>query len=536
MRFFFFVLFFSAQANWAEQTFTTLSVREKIGQLFFAAAASGVTHQEEILSSALRFSSYNLAPEYIETLITKYHIGGLIFLYKSTPEKQIDRTNYCQSISSIPLLIAQDCEWGLSMRLDDTIQFPHAMTLGALADSSLIYEVGKEIGRQCKAIGVHLVCGPVVDVNNNPLNPVINNRSFGDSPEKVAQCSTLFIKGLQESGVLACAKHFPGHGDTSVDSHCDLPVIKHSQEHLEKIELYPFKKVIASGIDAIMTGHLLVPAFDDEIATLSYPIITTLLQKQLKFNGLVVTDGMGMRAIGKKYSGAQAALKAFLAGNTIILCPLQVEDAIDAIEKAVLTNPDHMKLLDIQVLKILKTKEQLHLHTNRFIEKEKALNSLHTDKALGLKKETFSQAVTLVKNNGIVPLQKKDNVALVCCGKSNTTIIQNAFNCPYYNETIPEEAIAHYDTFIITLFGMNKYKQKNFGIAQETINLLKKLSTKKIILVIFGSPYSLSLCSTQDAIIIAYQDVPETQQAVTEIIQGTRQAKGILPVLTAHTC
>jgi len=385
----------SLQGNWAQQTFESMTLQEKIGQMFVVAAASCFDKNEETLSSALFKSPYKMDPEYIRYLIQNHHIGGLIFLYQSTPEKQIDFTNEYQRLSKYPLLIAQDCEWGLSMRLDDTISFPRNMTLGTLTNRHLIYEVGKEIGKQCKAIGVHLNCAPVVDVNNNPNNPVINTRSFGSDKETVAECATLMMHGMQDAGILTCAKHFPGHGDTSTDSHLTLPVINHSKERLHNLELYPFKELIKEGVDTVMMAHLNVLAFDASgiSSSLSKNIVTNILQKELGFNGLVLTDGLGMQAITNHCNGAQAALQAFKAGNTILLCPLDVSEAIQAIEQFVKEDPYYLELLTKNVLKILNTKERLGIHKNRLINKEEALKQLHTKEAYALKEKILQASI-----------------------------------------------------------------------------------------------------------------------------------------------
>jgi beta-glucosidase-like glycosyl hydrolase len=254
-------------------------------------------------------------------------------------------------------MIGQDCEWGLSMRLDllpnKVVKYPKNMTLGAIQDLNLIYTLGQEIGKQCQKIGLHVNFAPVIDVNNNPQNPVINMRSFGDDPCKVSLYAQKLIQGMQEN-IMCCVKHFPGHGDTTTDSHLDLPIINHKLDHLENFELYPFKQAIKNQINAIMVGHLLVPSLDDQISTFSPKIISQTLKDKLNFNGLVFTDALGMQALTKYYTNAQITVKALQAGADILLCPVDVKESIDAIKKAI--NDKILTIEDIEqkVKKILR--------------------------------------------------------------------------------------------------------------------------------------------------------------------------------------
>ena len=291
--------------SWAERTLNAMNLKEKIGQLFVIAAASCFDQPEESLASAMAKSAQNMDPEYVEHLIKDYHVGGLLFLFKSTPDKQVNFMNRYYALSKYPMWTFQDLEWGLSMRLYQTVRFPRNMTLGAIQDNKLLYEFGNEVGRQCKVIGVDMNLAPVVDVNNNSANPVISDRSLGENPEVVAQKAISILQGMDDANVLTCAKHFPGHGDTNVDSHLALPTITHDKKRLHEVELLPFKKIIAARIvPAIMNAHLQVPAYDSREHTpssLSKAIVTDLLKDELGFNGLVMTDGLGMKAVSHYY-------------------------------------------------------------------------------------------------------------------------------------------------------------------------------------------------------------------------------------------
>lgn len=346
-----------------------LTLDQKIGQLFMVAAVV----DEEIAKDFMQCKPYRLDKEYIEYLIMQYHIGGVIYLGKSDAEKQIQRTQHFQRLSTIPLLIGQDLEPGRVGigRLDNMKSFMNNQQLGQQNDLAITYQTGVEIGNLCKQLGVHINFAPVADVNNNPNNPVINDRSFGDNPELVIQHAIAFAQGLQNVGIIACAKHFPGHGDTNVDSHYDLPLIPHDKTRLHNIELYPFKKLIAAEIPAIMVGHLEVPAFENKEklpSSLSKKIVTDLLQNELGFKGLVITDSLHMYGVTKYFNPGEYELYGLLAGNDILLCPFDVPAAVAAIKQAITDNLITEKKIDYHVAKILRVKQlvcntTLHPHS-----------------------------------------------------------------------------------------------------------------------------------------------------------------------------
>lgn len=544
--------FLQQESSWAQETLASLTLRQKIGQLFVVAAASDFEQPNEILASSMQASPYTMDEEYVSSLIQNYQVGGVIFLYKSSPEKQRALTEKFQQLSSIPLLIAQDCEWGLAMRLDKdpskVVRYPHNMTLGAITDENTIYELGYEIGQQCKAVGVHLCLAPVVDVNNNPDNPVIHDRSFGDDPAKVARYGTLFAHGLHDAGMLACAKHFPGHGDTITDSHLELPVIKHDKKRLEQIELFPFKKVIQAGISAVMTAHLSVPAFDltpQQPATMSYPIVTELLKNKMNFQGLVITDGLGMRAVTLHYKPGELELAALLAGNDIVLCPLDVAQATILIEEAVITGRMSQSDLDARVLKILKTKawafEQQKKFTHSNID-----DFLIRPEACALQKKAYQEAVTVVKQSPDIIFGQDllEKSCVIQIGKMPENIFSQeckkyTHNAHIYNAALPDndmeaclQTTENNNTVIIALGQMNKSAKEDYGIAKNSFELIKKLKAqeKTVIVVVFGTPYSLSRLDQADSLMIAYEDAQQAQEAAAHVLSGMVQATGKLPV------
>jgi beta-N-acetylhexosaminidase len=350
------------QINSMELSTNNLTLDQKIGQLFMVATVA----DEEVAKDFLSKKSYRMDKEYITELITQYHIGGIIYLGKSDTEKQIERTQYFQNISAIPLLIGQDLEPGRVgiSRLQAMECFFNNKALGELNEKDKTYKTGFKIGQYCKKLGVHINFAPVADVNNNPNNPVINDRSFGDNPELVTQHAIAFAQGLRDAGIIACAKHFPGHGDTTVDSHFDLPLITHDKNRLHAIELYPFKKLIAENIPAIMVGHLEVPAFEEQPklpSSLSKKIVTDLLQKELGFTGLVITDSLHMYGVTKYFNPGEYELYGLLAGNDILLCPFDVPAAVAAIKQAITDNRVSEEAINAHVEKILRVKNSLQI-------------------------------------------------------------------------------------------------------------------------------------------------------------------------------
>ncbi|RLD70487.1 MAG: hypothetical protein DRJ10_20310, partial [Bacteroidetes bacterium] len=300
--------FVDLKNRWVDSVFQSLNLEEKIAQLVTVAAYSnkGEEHKQTV-----------------ENLIKRYKVGGLIF-FQGGPVRQVNLTNYYQSISNVPLLIAMDAEWGVDMRLDSVAKFSRQMLMGAVQKDKWIYEFGSEVGRQCKRLGVHVNFAPVIDINNNPLNPVINSRSFGEDRLNVAKKGLAYMYGMQEQHVIATAKHFPGHGDTDSDSHKTLPVITHSVQRIDSLELFPYKYLINQGLAAVMVAHLNIPSLDStkfSASSLSYNVVTKLLKNDLNFKGLVFTDALGMKGVSAYNSPGGTALKAFLAGVDILLMP-----------------------------------------------------------------------------------------------------------------------------------------------------------------------------------------------------------------------
>jgi len=309
-----------AREEWVENTFNSLTQDQRIAQLFMIRAHS------------------NKGPDHIAKvtkLVRDYQVGGLCF-FQGTPEKQAELTNKYQQLSKVPLMISMDAEWGLGMRLKaSTISFPHNLTLGAIQDNNLLYDMGQEVARQCRRLGVHVNFAPVVDINNNKANPVINYRSFGEDRYNVAAKSYMYMKGMQDGQLMACAKHFPGHGDTNVDSHYDLPIINHDMARLDSIEMFPFRLLAQHGMQSMMIAHLHVPAIDattNRPTTLSPRAVNEILKEEIGFDGLIFTDGLGMKGVTKHYRAGEVEAKALIAGNDILLLPQDVPAALKEIK------------------------------------------------------------------------------------------------------------------------------------------------------------------------------------------------------------
>ena len=332
-------VFLSDSTQWADSVIATLSQDERIAQLFMVAAYS---NKDE------------LHKQQITDLVRDYKIGGVMFL-QGGPLRQANFTNYLQQHAKVPLMISIDAEWGVAMRLDSALRFPWQMTLGAIEDTTLIYDMGVEVARQCKLLGIHINFAPVVDVNSNPKNPIINNRSFGENPVKVAKMGVAYMKGMQDNYVLACAKHFPGHGDTDTDSHKTLPVVNHLKYRLEKVELVPFKKLINNGLGSVMVAHLNIPALDDAkdlAVSLSPKVVIGLLKEEMGFTGLTFTDALNMKGVSQFYKPGEVDVKALLAGNDVLLFAENVPKAIDEIKKAILQNKISQAEIDARCHKI----------------------------------------------------------------------------------------------------------------------------------------------------------------------------------------
>ena len=519
--------------KWTDSVFQSMTIEEKIGQLFMISAytAKDKSNQAEVVR-----------------LIKKYKVGGVIF-FKGGPVRTALAVNQFQNASKIPLMMSIDGEWGLSMRLDSTLNYGFHMPLGASQSDSLTYLVGRRIAQECKRIGIQINFGPVADVNNNPMNPVINTRSFGENKLEVARKSILYMQGLQDEHVLAVAKHFPGHGNTDVDSHFDLPVLKQSKQSLDTLELYPFKKLFNAGVGAVMLAHLNIPSLDStpHLATSMSPNVgTQLLRKQLNFFGLSFTDALNMKGATKYNDPGESEYKAFLAGNDVLLCPEYVGKGMALIKAAIDSGCISIDFLNQKVKRILEAKYWMGLNNCRLVDTNHLIRDLNIPAAQLLKMTINNQAVTLVKNkDNFLPLKSPENVkiASLSIGSKGISAFQELmrkywpmkdFQINMYAKDweykLLQDSLDKYDVIIVGLHYLNS-RSSTYGIADKAYELLSNYSKeKKLILVNFSTPYALSRFPNFDYVVNAYQDETGFQESAAQVIFGGITSKGKLPV------
>ena len=522
---------YEAQQQWVDSTYAQLSFDEKIGQLFMVMAFSeqGKEHFDAISKN-----------------IDENKIGGVIFSLGG-PLGQTDWLNRFQKKSKIPLLIGMDAEWGVAMRLDSVQAFPWNMTLGAIQDDKLVQAVGYRIGEQAKRLGIHINFAPSVDINTNPKNPIIGNRSFGEDKVNVAQKGIAFMNGMHEAGVLSSAKHFPGHGDTATDSHLGLPSINFSSERIDEVELYPFKKIIQAGVSSVMVAHLDIPALDAGIpSSLSQKTVQVLLQDSLKFKGLVITDALNMKGasgISPKY-GIDVA--AFLAGNDILLIPNNVSTAIKKMKRAFKAKKFTEERLAVSVKKILKAKYLVGLNKYKPVSKENLSADLNTIEDDYLIAKAMQAAVTVVQNKkNILPLSKEPTYGYLKLGDDTGSTFKNSLMQKLKIHTVDAslpndkiiQALASYKKVIIGFHRSNASPWKASSFSKKERQLLTALAKDhSIILDVFVKPYALSSLGNLDAIdglVVSYQNSSIAQKASAEILLGERKASGRLPVSIA---
>ena len=518
------------QEKWVDSVYSSMNLVQKVGQLFVVQAFSnrGVSHSEKISNEIINNA-----------------IGGLIFS-NGSPKKQINLTNAYQDISNIPLLIGMDAEWGLSMRLDSTFSFPWNMTLGAIKDDMLIKQVGSRIAAHCKRIGVNFNFAPVVDINTNPNNPIIGNRSFGESVENVSLKSLNFMKGQQEMNVLSSAKHFPGHGDTSTDSHKTLPIIKHKKERILNVELKPFKNLINNGLESVMIAHLEVPSLEKTIglpSTLSYSIVTELLKNDLGFKGLIITDALEMKGLSSFKSKGNLDMLAFKAGNDVLLMSENVSDGIISIINEYNNGSISEKRLSHSVKKILKAKYKVGLNKSSVISTINLDNDLNNISDKILNEQLVEQSLTVVKNKeNIIPITNlKKKIGYLSFGNDSGESFFSYLNkyskvdkLINVNLENSDNIISKYNTIIIGVHANSKTPWKSYKINKKEINLINHIAKKvDVIINVFGSPYTLKPFKSIrpiKGVIVSYQNSKIFQQKSAQLIFGALNSNGALPV------
>lgn len=514
---------------WLRKNYNSLTFNEKIAQLMIIRAHS------------------NWGPKKIDSLaelIKKYNVGGLCF-FQGGPVREAMQTNYYQSIAKTPLLITMDAEWGVGMRLDSVEMFPRQLALGAMPSYQLVYEMGAAIAAQCKRLGIHVNYAPDADINNNPANPVINDRSFGQNKKIVTDYSIAYMKGLQDNGVMATAKHFPGHGDVSVDSHLDIPIINKTKGQLDSMELVPFRALINAGIESVMVAHLSVPSIDatKNLATsLSPKTVNGLLKNELGFKGISVTDGLEMKAISNYFPQSEANVQAIVAGIDMLCLPGDIGQTINKIRTAIKDKRISRKDIKNRVLKVLGAKYKYGLSKELFIDTTNMIADLNKSVA-SLKQKMALQSLTFLKENVQHPiLNKNKKIVYVALNQSKENSLTKQLAEQYQVAIIYigaadtdklnslNTALSQYDQVIIGLHNYNRRPAKNFEIPSAMSAYLKQTHPSSWVHLIFGNPYAVAEFDNIKNILFAYEDNTYTQNAVLNWLEGKLQATGSLPV------
>jgi beta-glucosidase-like glycosyl hydrolase len=494
----------------------------------------------------------------LKHLIENEKVGGVIF-FKGKALEEARLINKLQTMSETPLLISQDFERGTAMRLDDGSLYPNNMAIGATRNPELAYKMGLRIAKECRALGVHQNYSPVVDVNNNPKNPIINVRSFGEDPKLVSDMGNAMIRGLQEGGMIATAKHFPGHGDTDIDTHNDLPVIKSDMTRMDKIELVPFKSAIESGVKSVMVAHISFPAVDKTPnipATLSPDIVNGILINKLGFKGLIVTDALNMEGVTKHFSTQEVAIGCVKAGIDLLLMPQGETKTIDAIENAVLNGKISEERIDESVMKILDAKEFLKLNENKLIDEDKVLSSINDEVSQDIARTIAEQSITLVRNEEMLPLPKKPTDAKCVIlsmfygnepentqyfyeeftkkmgGVFNNVIKTKSINGDIISLEAAFKQMDEFEYYIIPLFVKVKMKSGTVNMNESQADYVNFLTFegKKVIVISFGNPYLLDNFPEVPGYLAAYGDSKVSIDAAVKTLAGENKPKGKLPV------
>jgi beta-glucosidase-like glycosyl hydrolase/CubicO group peptidase (beta-lactamase class C family) len=532
--------FLYSPQHWIDSVMASLTPEQRIAQMIMVAAYSNYNQQNE---------------NEVARLIRNYSIGGLVF-FQGYPHRQAELTNYYQSISTTPLFVAMDAEWGLAMRLDSTIRYPRQMALGAVENDRLIFDMACQVAKQLKRLGVHINFAPVVDINSNPENPVISSRSFGEDRTLVTRKSLFYMYGLENNGILAVAKHFPGHGDSDADSHVELPLINYDRGRLDSLELFPFKELIYNGLSGILTAHIRIPALDDRKmipASLSELVIDSLLRKELGFKGLIFTDALGMKGITDHYKPAESAEKAILAGNDILLMPGDV----DAVIKHILKQTERGRIspdeIDQHCRRILAAKYWSGLNKYKPVELKNLYGDLNKPEYSLLQRQLISSSITVLENHSkMLPLRHLDTlkVASVVFSNEEETVFQQTLglympvSCYHFRGDGSDHvdslftSLRKYNLVIASLHSNDIRPANGFGIPNQMIALIDSLSGhQQVILSIFSNPYLLNRFDHPDrlqSLILAYENAGTVQELTAQVIFGALDAKGLLPVSVKH--
>lgn len=526
--------------KWVDSVFRKMSKKEKIAQMFFVRAHTNLSKQYQ---------------DSVGRVIKKEKLGGVVF-FQGGPGRQLDLTSKYQSYAKVPLLISSDGEWGLGMRLDSTVSFPYQMTLGAIQDDKLLYKMGLEVARQFKRVGMQFNLAPVADVNNNAKNPVINFRSFGEDKINVTKKVGAYMQGMQDGGIMVSLKHFPGHGDTDVDSHYDLPLLGFSKERLDSLELYPFKELIKQGAAGVMIAHMNIPSLDNTPnlpSTLSRPIVTGLLKEKLGFKGLIITDAMNMKGVAKFYKDGEAELRAAAAGNDIMELANDSKIAVKKIRKAMRKGQISKDQIYASVKKILLAKYWTGLTDRTVPSSANVVSDLNNEIAQSLIDEMASASITVLKGKEYISgLSKSAPTVILSIGSTTETPFQAGLkshftNASHLNLNLNATAndIANLmgqlkpeNQVIISIHDTRSRPGNNLPMSKDVVQFINEQVQKNAVITLFANPYNLAAFNEIEkskGLIVAYQKEEFMQRAVVKYLTGKSTANGKLPVTVTPT-
>jgi len=520
---------------WVDSVFNKMGRRQKIAQLFFVRAHTNKGKAYE---------------DSVGRVIRRERIGGLVF-FQGGPGRQAILTNSYQKRARTPLLIAIDGEWGLGMRLDSTISYPYQMALGAIQDKNLIYKMGLEVAKDFKRIGVHMNLAPDVDINNNPKNPIINYRSFGENKYNVATKAAAYMKGMQDGGLLVSIKHFPGHGDTDVDSHYDLPQLNFSKARLDSLEIYPFRELIKEGSAGVMIAHMNIPSLDNTPnlpSTLSRPIVTGILREELGFKGLIVSDAMEMKGVVKNFKDGEADVLGVIAGNDILELSENSARAVKLVRHAVREERISMDQIDASVKRILMAKYWAGVNLRDTINEYNVQADVNRPESMALQQQLADASMTLLNGPGAIKALAVDKrTAIISIGTPEVTTFQLELSGFYKNSTLfTLDKTANANAVAKVLRELNMFDQVIIGIhdtrtrpgngivlSQDLKMMIRDMSLKNAVFALFANPYNLSALTgieKSKSLVVAYQKEDFMQKAAAAVIKNQLTPTGKLPV------
>jgi beta-N-acetylhexosaminidase len=520
---------------WVDSVFNHMSDRDKIAQMFFIRALTNANKNYE---------------DSIGRIIRRGHVGGLVF-FQGGPGRQANLTSAYQKNAKIPLLVTLDGEWGLGMRLDSTVSFPYQMALGAVQDTGLVYKMGLEVAKDFKRLGMHMNLAPDVDVNNNAGNPVINYRSFGENKYNVTAKAEAYMRGMQDGRLLVSLKHFPGHGDTDVDSHQDLPQLNFTKARLDSLELYPFKQLIAKGASGIMIAHMNIPALDNTPnlpSTLSKPIVTGLLKQELGFKGLIISDAMEMKGVVKFFKEGEADVMGIEAGNDILELSEDTRRGIKLVRKAVKSGRISMERIDESVKKILAAKYYAGLHERPEISLSNVAADVNRPESVALVQQLANASMTMLRGKQFIKtFDKNKRTAVISIGVPGVTTFQRELAKKYPNTVMfsldknaNANAIAKvlremgmFDQVIIGIHDSRTRPGNGMVLSADLKMLIKDMAQKNTAIALFANPYNMTAIpglEQSKGLLIAYQKEDFMQKAAASVFNNEFEATGKLPV------